>query len=95
MMDKSREVEEENRLRDWIRHNHEEAKEISAHVKKSREIIAQADKFINWKGLRTIFGPFDIYHILHPIEEEVEVIVVQTTAEETNGSPSENTQQSI
>jgi ribosomal protein L39E len=28
MMDKNREVEEQNRLREWRRQNHDEAKEI-------------------------------------------------------------------
>jgi hypothetical protein len=44
--------------------------------------------------LRIIFSPSNSYQVLHPIEEQVEVIVVQTTIEETNGSPNENTQQS-
>ncbi len=39
MMDKSNEVEEQNRLRDWRRQNHDEAKEIVTQVEKSREIV--------------------------------------------------------
>jgi hypothetical protein len=44
--------------------------------------------------LRTIFSPSNSYQVLHLIEEQVEVIVMQTTIEETNGSPSEDIQQS-
>ncbi len=36
-MDKSREVEEQNRLRDQKRHNHDEAKEIVVHAKKPKK----------------------------------------------------------
>jgi hypothetical protein len=46
-MNKSREVEEQNRLREWKRQNHVETKEIAV----------QAKKYFKWKGLRTIFSP--------------------------------------
>jgi len=42
MIDKSKKVEEQNRLRKWRRLNCEEAKEIGA----------QANKFSKWKGLK-------------------------------------------
>jgi len=47
MMNKSRELEEENRVREWKRQNHAETKEI----------VVQAKKSFKWKGLRTIFSP--------------------------------------
>jgi hypothetical protein len=44
--------------------------------------------------LKTIFNPFNSYQVLHPIEEEIEITIVQTI-KETNASPSEDTQQSM
>ncbi len=35
------------------------------------------------------------YQVLDLVEEELKIIVTKTTVEETNGSPNENTQQSI
>jgi hypothetical protein len=43
--------------------------------------------------LKTIFSPYNSYQVLHPIEEEVEITIVQTIVEETNGSPGEDTHQ--
>jgi ribosomal protein S21 len=54
MTNKSREVEEQNKLREWKRHNHAETKE-------TKEIATQAKKYFKWKGLRTIFSPFISY----------------------------------
>jgi hypothetical protein len=51
MTDKSRKVEEQNRLKKWRRQNYEEAKEIGV----------QADKSFKWKGLKTICSPFTSY----------------------------------
>ncbi len=45
--------------------------------------------------MRIIFSPFTSYHVLDFVEEEIEVTIVQMTTKETNGSPSENTQQFI
>ncbi len=56
-MDKNREVEEQNRLREWRRQNHDEAKEIVAQAKKFKEIVVHVDKSFIWKGLRTNFSP--------------------------------------
>jgi hypothetical protein len=39
MTDKSREVKEKNRLRDWRRQNRDEAKEIATYVEKSLKIL--------------------------------------------------------
>ncbi len=50
-MDKSREVDEQNRVREWTKDNHEEAKEIDGQVEKSKEIATQANKSFKWKGL--------------------------------------------
>ncbi len=41
-MDKIKEVEEKNRLRDWRRHNHDEVKKNIVQAKKSKEIATQA-----------------------------------------------------
>lgn len=93
-MDKSREVKEKNRLRDWRRQNHDEAKEIATQVEKSKKILIHAKRSTTQKGLKTIFSPSNNCQVLHPIEEEIEIIIAQTTTKETNGSPSEDTQQS-
>jgi len=45
MMDKSKEVKKQNRLRKWRRQNCEEVKKL----------VAQANKSSKWKGLRTFF----------------------------------------
>jgi hypothetical protein len=84
MMDKSREVEEQNRLREWTKENREEAKEIDVQAKKSSK----------WKGLRTIFSPSTSYQVFDFVEEEIEVTIVQMTTEKTTSSPNEDTQQS-
>jgi hypothetical protein len=39
MMDKSREVKEQNRLRDWRRYNDDEIKQIIVHIEKSKKIV--------------------------------------------------------
>ncbi len=44
--------------------------------------------------MRTIFSPSISYSILDIVDEEIEVMVAQMMVEETNGSPSENIQQS-
>ncbi len=49
-MDKSRKIDEQNRLREWTNDNHEEAKEIAAQAEKSKEIAIQANKSFKWKG---------------------------------------------
>ncbi len=41
-MDKIKEVEEKNRLRDWRRQNHDEVKKNIVQAKKSKEIATQA-----------------------------------------------------
>ncbi len=41
--------------------------------------------------MRTIFSPSNSYQVLHHVEEEIEVTIMQTTIQETNGSPSEDT----
>ncbi len=46
----SREVEEQNRLRDWRKQNREKAKEIVVQIEKSKEIVVQAKKSIKWRG---------------------------------------------
>ncbi len=43
-MVKNREVKEKNRLRDWRRHNRDEAKEIAIQVEKFKEIAIHAKK---------------------------------------------------
>ncbi len=93
-MDKIKEVEEKNRLRDWRRQNHDEVKKNIVQAKKSKEIATQAQKSTKWKGLRTIFSPSNIYHVPHPIEENIKITLAQTTSKKTNGSPNEDTQQS-
>jgi hypothetical protein len=42
MMDKIKEIEEKNRLRDWRRQNHDEVKKNIVQAKKSKEIATQA-----------------------------------------------------
>jgi hypothetical protein len=42
MMDKIKEVEEKNRLRDWRRQNHDEVKKNIVQAKKSKEIAIRA-----------------------------------------------------
>jgi hypothetical protein len=69
MTDKSKKVEEQNRLREWKRQNHEEAKKLNVQAKKSKEIIVQVDKSSKWKGLRTIFSPFTSYHVFDFVEK--------------------------
>ncbi len=71
-MDKNREVEEQNRLREWTKENREEAKEI----------VAQAKKSSKWKGLRTIFSPTS-YQVLDFVEEELKVTIAQMTTKKT------------
>jgi hypothetical protein len=91
MMDKNRNVEEQNRLKECRRHNHEEAKKIVAQAKKSKEIVVQIEKSSKSKGLRTIFSPIISYQVLDYVEEEIELMVMQMMIEKTTGSPSENT----
>jgi hypothetical protein len=57
MTNKSRKVEEQNRLKEWRRKNHEETKEIVIQAKKSIKKVVKANKSFKWKGLRTIFSP--------------------------------------
>ncbi len=45
--------------------------------------------------MRTIFNPSNSYQVLHSIEEVVEITIAQTIVKKTNGSPNEDTQQSI
>ncbi len=92
MMDKSKEIEKQNRLREWRRQNCEEAKEIVVKIEKFKEIATQAEKSSKWKGLRTMFSPFTSYQVLDFVEEELEVMVAQMTIEKTTNSPNENTQ---
>ncbi len=61
MMDKSREVEEQNTLRDWRRQNCDEVKDIATKVENFREIDVQVKKFTKWKGFRNIFSPYSSY----------------------------------
>ncbi len=68
MMNKSREIDEKNRLREQKMQNREEAKEIVVQVRTSYK----------WKGLRTIFSPSTSYQVLNFVDEEIEVIVAQT-----------------
>jgi hypothetical protein len=50
MMDKSREVKEQNKLRDWRRQNCDEAKKIVIQVEPSKEITTQAESLLNKNG---------------------------------------------
>jgi hypothetical protein len=43
---------------------------------KSKEIAVHADKYSQWKGLRTIFSPFTSYQVLDYVEEKIEVMIV-------------------
>ncbi len=54
MIDKSKKLEKQNRLREWRRQNSEEAKKT----------IVQEKKSFKWKGLITIFSPFTNYQVL-------------------------------
>jgi hypothetical protein len=38
-------------------------------VEKSKEITIHVEKSTKYKGLITIFSPFNSYQVLHPIEE--------------------------
>lgn len=76
MMDKNREVEEQNRRREWRRQNHDEAKEIVAQAKKFKEIVVHVEKSFIWKGLRTNFNPSPSQHVLDLLEEEIEITIV-------------------
>lgn len=61
MMDKSREVKEQNRLRDWRRYNDDEIKQIIVHIEKSKKIVTQATNSSKQKGLRTNFSSSTSY----------------------------------
>ncbi len=47
------------------------------------------------EGVENIFFHSNNYQVLDLIKEKLEVIATKTTVEKMNGSPSENTQQSI